>query len=143
MDNFCKESKASFFDRLYSLHDGVVSGDEDEGAPFDISLGSHFPIPPDRVKTNINITVLENTSPLKLTSRPGNAVTNDNISPDTAVQHQQKQPEYLRFTFVDEKAPKIPRKAAPPKIVNRNPTLFAGMYFCKNPRLFRLFLDMY
>ncbi|KAF8534376.1 hypothetical protein BDD12DRAFT_809407 [Trichophaea hybrida] len=128
MDNLRRESKASFFDRLYSLHEGVVSGDEDEGASFDLSLGSRrfrTGAPLRRVTITAKNTVLENKGPLKLTSTPSNSATHVNAGLDAKA--VQKLPEHLRFRFVDAKAPTTPRKATTPKI--QKSLLFQGMYF--------------
>ncbi|KAF8252273.1 hypothetical protein K440DRAFT_658095 [Wilcoxina mikolae CBS 423.85] len=130
MDNLRRESKASFFDRLYSLHEGVVSGDEDEGASFDLSLGSRrfcTGAPLGRVKITAKNTILENKGPLKLTSTSSNSATHVNAGLDAAA--VQKLPEHLRFKFVDEKAPKTPRKATTSKIPAQKSLLFQGMYF--------------
>lgn len=139
MDDSSKKSKASFFDRLYSIHDGYLDVDESEGASISLSLGggtrtSNRETIGGNMRHNSNPTdtLVEATSPQNPhpTAGGGESASSEAVPPPAY--HRQNLPDSLRFKFADRKTlgrscKKSVRESPAPKS-----TLFMGMYFCNN-----------
>lgn len=122
MDDPSKESKASFFDRLYSIHDGCLDEDEGEGASVSLPLSG-------RAGASNRVTTGRN---MKHTADPTG--TPVEAAHPTVPYHGQKLPDSLRFEFADRKTPGRSCKRAVRESPAPKSTLFMGMYFCNRAR---------
>ena len=128
MDDPSKESKASFFDRLYSIHDGYLDEDEGEGASISLQLSG-------KTSTSNRNTTGGN---MKQTADPTGTLPPKSHptvgGSESAPYHGQKLPDSLRFKFADRKTPGRSCKTAVRESPAPKSTLFMGMYFCNRAR---------